>query len=247
MDTTAKHYEISPQLYAKIGGALYLLIFITGFYAVFVRSSLIVPGGFAATAQNIMTSQFRWRMGLGADMIMQVLDIPVMLILFLLLRPVNKKLALLALLFNLIQTATLVVNKINLVKVLLMLGSGNYLKAFGPSQLYAHVYFAIQSFNYGFGIGLIFFGFACLVYGYLIFKSGFLPRIIGILMQIAGLCYLTNSFALLIAPEFEKIIFPGIMAPIVIGELSLCLWLIIKGVKVTVWLEKAGNLQGNYF
>ncbi len=247
MDTNRKFHKNRLQSLARLAGVLYLLIFIIGFYGVFVRSQLVVSGDFTATARNIMDSQSEWRTGLGADLVMQILDVPVMLILFLLLRPVNKNLALFALLFNLIQTAVLVVNKVNLVKVLLLLGNGDYLKAFGAPHLYAQTYLAIQSYDYEFGIGLVFFGFASLVYGYLIFKSGFLPKAIGVLMQIAGLCYLTNSFALLLAPEVAKIIFPEIMVPIVIGELSLCLWLMIKGVKVTVWFDKAENLQGKYF
>jgi hypothetical protein len=166
---------------------------------------------------------------------MHVCDIPLMLIFYVLLKPVNKNLALLALLFNLIQTAVLVANKLNLLTALFLLGDADYLKAFEPSQLHALSYLLIKLHDYGFGVGLIFFGFVCLLEGYLIFRSTYLPRTLGVLMQIAGVCYLTNSFAMLLAPKLANMLFPTIMMPCLVAELSLCLWLMVKGVDVTKW------------
>jgi hypothetical protein len=123
---------------------------------------------------------------------------------------------------------------------LFLLGDADYLKSFDSHQLQALSYLSIKAHGYGFGIGLIFFGFECLVLGYLIFKSGYLPKTIGILMQIAGVCYLVNSFSLLLAPRFADLIFPAVLIPSFIGELSLCLWLLVKGVNVSKWKEKAG-------
>ena len=235
-----KTVETSPQVYARTGGVLYLVIIIAGMFAVIlVRDKLIVSGDAAATAHNIMANQLLWRFGIVADLFMHVLDIPVMWIIYLLLRLVNKNLALLVVLFNLIQTAVLVANKLNLIWPLLQLGSVDYLKTVEPNQLYAQVYLYIKMHDTGFGVGLIFFGFVCLVEGYLIFKSGYLPKTIGVLMQIAGLCYLTNSFTLLLAPKLASMLFPAILMPGFIAELSFCLWLIVKGVNVTKWEEKA--------
>ena len=185
-----------------------------------------------------MASPLLWRIGIACDLIMHVCDVPVMLILYLLLRPVNQRLALLAVLFNLVQTAVLVANKLNLVLPLLLLDDMAYLKAFDPHQLDALAYLSVKAHGYGFGIGLIFFGCACLVIGYLITRSGYLPRLIGALMQIGGLCYLINSFALILAPEVADILFPAIMLPSFIAELSFCLWLILKGVDISKWNEK---------
>jgi hypothetical protein len=170
-----------------------------------------------------MASPLLWRIGIACDLIMHVCDVPVMLILYLLLRPVNQRLALLAVLFNLVQTAVLVANKLNLVLPLLLLDDMAYLKAFDPHQLDALAYLSVKAHGYGFGIGLIFFGFECLVLGYLIFRSGYLPRILGVLIQIAGLRYLTNSFALLLSPTVAARLVPAILLPAFIGELSLCL------------------------
>lgn len=236
--------KTSPQVYARIGGVLYLVLILSGFFAViFVRGKLIVPGDAAATAHNIMNSQFLWRTGIVADLTMHVCDVFVMLVLYVLLKPVNKNLALLALLFTLVQTAVAVANKLNLFAALFPLGNADYLKALGQHQIYAQVYLSLKLHDYGFGIALVFFGFACIVLGYLIFKSGYLPKILGILLQIAGVCYLTNSITLFLVPVFEAEIFPAILLPCFIAELSLCLWLIVKGVNVVKWNEQASIVQ----
>jgi len=100
---------------------------------------------------------------------------------------------------------------------------------------------SIKSHSYGFGVALIFFGCVCLILGYLIFRSGYLPRTIGVLMQIAGLSYLTDSFALILSPDFANRIFPAILVPAFIGEASLCLWLLVKGVNVEKWRARTAG------
>jgi len=232
--------EKSPQIYARTGGLVYLIIIVAGaFGELFARNTIVVPGNAASTAHNIVASPLIWRIGIAGDLLMHVCDVILMMIFYVLLRPVNRNLALLALLFNLIQTAVLVANKLNLLMPLFLLGDDDYLKVFEPHQLQALSYLSVKAHGYGFGIGLIFFGFVCLTEGYLIFRSGFLPRVLGIMMQIAGLCYLTNSFALILSPAFAGKIFPLIVVPAGIAELSLCLWLIVKGVNVPKWKEKA--------
>ncbi|PSL44296.1 uncharacterized protein DUF4386 [Chitinophaga niastensis] len=238
---TGHNVKISPQVYARTGGLLYLIIIVTGIFGeAFVRNKLIVLGDATATANNIMASQLLWRIGIAGDLIAHVCDLPLMLIFYVLLRPVNKNLALLAVFFCLIQTAVLVAAKLNLFTVLFLLESGDYLKAFEPHQLHALMYLSIKADGYGFGLGLIFFGFECLILGYLIFRSGYLPKALGILMPIAGLSYLTNSFAMILAPKFADLIFPTIMIPAFIAESSFCLWLIVKGVNVPEWEKQAG-------
>jgi hypothetical protein len=215
---------------------LYLIIIIGGIFSeIFVRDKLIVGGDATATANNIIASQLLWRMGIACDLIMHVCDVPLMLIFYILLKPVNKNLALLAVLFTLVQTAVLVAYKLSLLQALFLLGDADYLKALEPHQLHALAYAFIRSDAYGFGFGLLFFGFACLVLGYLISRSGYLPKLIGVLMQIGGLCYITNSLAIILAPKFADMLFPSILIPSFIAELSLCLWLIFKGVNIPKW------------
>lgn len=230
----------SPQAYARFGGLLYLVIIFAGAMGeLFVRGKLVVAGDAAQTASRIMASESLWRLGIGGDLLMHVCDIFVMWALYVLLRPVSRNLALLNLLLNLTQTAVLSVNKLALLVPLLLLGNNVYLKATDPAQLQAWSYAAIEMHEYGFGVGLIFFGGVCLVEGHLIRKSGFLPLLLGVLMQIAGLCYLINSVALLLAPEFESRLFPTILMPCLVAELSLALWLLAKGVNVDRWKERA--------
>ena len=236
---TDHRIETSPQVYARLGGMLYLMIIVAGALGeIFIRGKLIVSGDAISTANNIMASQALWRTGITVDIMMHVFDIPLMLIFYVLLKPVNKNLALLAVLFNLIQTAVLVANKLNLLMPLFLLGNAEYLNAFEPNQLSALAYVFVKAHDYGFGIGLIFFGFECFVLGYLIFRSDYFPRILGILMALAGLGYLANSFAILLAPAYAGTIFP-ILVLALVGELSLCLWLLVKGVNVQRWKERA--------
>ncbi len=238
---TTRTAKVLPQGYARIAGVLYLIIIIAGALGqIFIRGKLIVPGDAISTAGNIMASQSLWRIGIAGDLLMHILDIPLMLTLYLLLKPVNKNLAVMAVLFNLIQTAVLVVNKLNLLLPLLLLGNAEYLKALELQQLQALAYIPLRLHDYGLGIGLIFFGFVCLVQGYLIFKSGFLPKMIGVLMALAGLSYLTNSITLILTPAYAEIVLP-VLALALFGELALSLWLIVKGVNVPKWEKRAAE------
>ena len=153
-----------------------------------------------------------------------------MIILFLLLKNVNKYLALLGVLFNIIQTAVLVVNKMSLIVVTILINNPAYNEAFDANQIHAQIYLLTDIHDYGFGLGLIFFGFACLTYGYLIFKSDYFPNILGVLMSIAGLCYLINSVVLILTPQYSEDVFLVLLFSL-IGELSFSLWLLVKGVK----------------
>jgi hypothetical protein len=220
----------------RIAGMLYLLIIITGMFSVlFVRDKLIVPGDSAATAHQIISHESLWRAGIASDLVMHLCDIPVMLIIYILLRPVSRRVALLALLFNMIQTAVLVANKLNLAAALLPLSGAAYLKTVDPQMLYNQSYMAIRLHDIGFGIGLLFFGMTLLANGYLIRKSGYLPKIIGLLLQVAGLCYLASNFGLLLAPQIIAPLSLWLMAPCFLAELSFALWLINNGVNEEKW------------
>ncbi|HEV2063969.1 MAG TPA: DUF4386 domain-containing protein, partial [Thermoanaerobaculia bacterium] len=225
--TEGRGDHISPQVYARTGGVLYLIIIIIGLCGeVFVRGSLVVSGDPAATAEKIRSSEFLWRVGIAGELVLLLCAAALTLIFFVLLRPVSKELAWLAVFFNLVSIAIEADSALHLVATLFPLGNANYLKALDPNQLHAMSYFSIRSHETGFGVALIFFGCVCLVDGYLIFRSGYLPRLIGVLMQLAGLCYLTNSFALILSPSLAHRLFPAILLPAFVGEASLCLWLL---------------------
>jgi hypothetical protein len=228
--------ETSPQLYARIGGVLYLIIIVVGLFGeAFVRGRIVVSGDATATAANLRSLESLWRFGVAAEFVLLMCAVALTLILYVLLRPVSRNLALLAVFFNLVTIAVEAVAALNLVAALFPLGNAGYLAVLAPEQLDVMATLAIKSHSYGFGVALIFFGCECLTLGYLIFRSGYLPKAIGALMQVAGLCYLTNSFALLLAPAIANRMFPAILVPAFIGEASLCLWLIVKGVNVAKW------------
>jgi len=233
--------EASPRVISRIGGVLYLIIIVGGLFGeAFIRNRLVVPGDAEATAANVGALESLWRFGIAAEFFMLVCTTALALVLFVLLRPVSRDLALLAVFFNLVSIAVEAVNEQQLVAALFPLGNAGYLRAFEPAQLHAMASLSLASYGYGFGISLIFFGCECVVLGYLIFRSGYFPKAVGVLMQIAGVCYLANSFALLLDPGFASRIFPAILVPSFVGELSLCLWLLVKGVDPEKWKARAG-------
>jgi Domain of unknown function (DUF4386) len=235
--------ERSPQQYARLAGIFYLAIIVLGISGeLFVRGTLVVSGDAGATANAISSSSLLWRAGIVGDLLMHAFDVPMLVIFYFLLRPVSEGLALFAAFMHLLQTAVLVMNKLKLLIPLFLMEDSGYLKSFSAEQLHALSYLAIKAHGYGFAIGLIFFGFACLVTGYLIYKSGYLPKIIGVLMLAAGLSYLINSFSLLLVPSFAAAIFPAVLVPAFIGELALALWLIVKGVNLERWAQSKSRV-----
>jgi hypothetical protein len=164
---------------------------------------------------------------------------------YVLLSPVSKSLILLDVFFTLVSLAVEAVSKLFLLLVLPILSTTGYSQAFDPRQLQSLANLALESHDLVFNIALIFFGFACLVEGYLLYKSGYFPKLIGILMQLAGVCYLISCFAALFAPALSNQITPAILLPSLIGESSYCLWLLIKGVNVKKWNERMSMAHGN--
>jgi len=231
--------ESSPQSYARVGGALYLGIIVLGAFAEgFVENKVVVSGDAAMTAANILASPGLWRLGVAADLIVVLLAVPLLWIEYLLLRPVSKQLALLAVLLNLVSLSVESISKLFLLSVMPTLESAEFLKAFDAHQTQILADLSLRSHDVAFNIALIFFGFTCLVNGYMIFWSGYLPKFVGILMQIAGLSYLVACFAALFATSFADLITPAILLPPLIGESSFCLWLLVRGVNVTKWRER---------
>jgi Domain of unknown function (DUF4386) len=235
-----RQLEVSPRVLARIGGVLYLIIIVLGiFEEAFVRDRLIVSGNARATAANIRSMESLWRFHIAAELFLLICAVALLLIFFVLLKPVSRDLALLAVFFNLVSIGVEAATTLYLLEALFPLGNAEYLKAFAPEQLYAMANLSLKSHSYGFGVSLIFFSCFCLVVGYLIFRSGYLPKALGVLMQIAGLSYLTNSFTLVLAPALANRLFPAILFPAFVGEASLCVWLVVKGVNVEKWRAHA--------
>ncbi|MEO6317030.1 MAG: DUF4386 domain-containing protein [Chitinophagaceae bacterium] len=220
----------SNKKLARIAGALYLVVIATGLFAeVFVRQRLSVPGDAVATAHNIRNADFLFRAGLVADLVNLVCGLPIVLIVYILFKPVNKYLAILAVFFVVVQTAAIAANLNNQVSTLLYLGGETYLSAFQPGQLAVLAKHGLSVQSHGYGIALIFFAFYCMIAGYLIYRSAIVPRVLGILYAIAGLAYLINTLTLFLLPKADLFIYFAI--PAFLGELSLCMWWLVMGVK----------------
>jgi hypothetical protein len=246
MGTTMKASIALPQTYARTGGVLYLIIIAAGMFGeLFARGPLIISGNAAATASHISDSVSLWRAGIAGDIVMHMCDIGVMLVFYVLLSPVNRNVALFALLSNLVQTSVLVANKLNLLIPVFLLGDAEYLKALPPQQLQALAYVSLKTHDHGFGLGLIFFGMTCIAFGYLIIRSGYLPKVLGMGMQLAGVCYIINSFVLILFPELAPRLFPAILLPPFVAELSMALWLLVKGVNLSKWHDRQDALGGS--
>lgn len=222
---------ISNKNLARIAGLLYLIVIATGLFSeVFVRQAFNVQGNALATKYNIQSSEMLFRWGFVADLINFVCGLPGVLIIYFLFKRVNKFLLQLALLFVIIKTAIIAVNLLNQVSPLLILSNNAYLDTFEPDQLATLAQLSLNVQVQGYAIGLVFFGFYCLLVGYVISKSKLVPKFLGILYIISGLGYLINSFTMFLSKGFLNPIFTYVAIPIFIGELSLCLWLLIKGV-----------------
>ena len=218
--------------FAPVIGCCYLLIIAAGIFGqVFVRNSLVVPQDALATVENLLASPDLWRAAIAGDIFMHACDIPVMVFFYCIFSTVNRPLALTALVSNILQTAVALANKFNLVFPLLLLGDLSGLPTPEVSTLIAQL---VSLHDYGFAIALIFFGISCVLYGALMIRSGFLPKLIGLGIVCAGVCYLVNSVTLLLAPHWAGQVF-YILLLCFIAELALALTLILKGVNGTAF------------
>jgi hypothetical protein len=206
---------------ARVAGALYLAIIVFGLFAeVVVRGSLIEPGDAAATAENVLASEWLFRAGFAADLIVFLCDVALAVVLYVLLRPVSRTLSLLAAAFRLTQTAIIGFNLLNMFMALFVLRQGT-----GDSATLALLY--LEAHKYGYILGLTFFGVSTGIVGYLAYRSSHLPNLLGLLLGLAGVGYLTDSFLFFLVPGYAGGASAIILAPALFGELWLCLWLLL--------------------
>jgi Domain of unknown function (DUF4386) len=225
----------SPLVYARIAGFLYLLLVPLGFFGMYASSNLVVPGNAAATANNILASESLFRLGILSALLVQVVNILVVLALYKLFEPVNKNMASLMVVFLLLGVPIAMLNELNQFAVLFLSHGVDYLSAFTPDQLHALVPLFFELHKLGISIAGIFWGLWLFPMGYLVFKSGFLPRILGILLIIGCIGYLIESFAAFLLPNYQV----QVALFTFWGEVLLPLWLLTKGVDVERWEKRA--------
>jgi hypothetical protein len=228
--------KMNPNKTARIAGFLYLILFPLGLFGImYVPSILIVPGDAATTANNIMASESLFRLSIVSALIIQIVNILLVLVLYKLLKPVNKNHAVLMVIFFLVSVPITMLNELNQFAALLLLSGADYLTVFTTDQLQALVPLFLDLHEYGITIAGIFWGLWLFPMGYLVFKSGYIPRILGILLMIGCFGYLIDSFAIFLLPNYEV----NIAIFTFWGELLLPLWLLIKGVNVEQWEKRA--------
>jgi hypothetical protein len=235
---------VSPKTTARAAGILYLVITVAAIVAHFyVPSSLIVPGDAATTANNILASEPLFRVGIGSEVIVLLAEVVLSVILYVLLKPVNQTLSLLAMVSRLVMTTIHGLNLLNYYFVLLLLKGTAFATVFDPTQLNALVSLFLDAHGVGFTIGIVFLTIHVFTLGYLIFQSGYFPKVLGILFLLAGLGYLIDSLALLLFPAYGTT--PIYLAlPITISEIAFPLWLLIKGLNVDRWEVRVREAVG---
>lgn len=220
---------------ARIAGLLYLTIIFAGIFAQFiVRESMLIAGDPTATANNILADEGLFRLGIVGDLIMILADVSIAVLFYVLLKPVNKHLALLSAFLRLAQATTLGINLLNLMFILQLLSGASYLDAFDTAERDALVQVFFEAHGIGYSLALLFFGLSILIQGYLLFKSGYFPKVLGVAITIAAIGYLVDTFAkvgMTNYDDYKDIFDAAVFGPAVLAEFALTLWLLIKGVK----------------
>jgi Domain of unknown function (DUF4386) len=227
--------DASPLPKARITGVVYLFYFLTAILAEVFMKGIVVSGDAAATANNIQAHEPLFRLGLGTGLIATAWYIALTALLYELFKPVNRSVSLVAAFFSLVGCAIQASGAVFQLAPLVISGSSADLSAFKPEQSQALALILFKLDSQAQTITLVFFGLYCLLIGWLIFKSTFLPRILGALMALAGLGWLT-----FLAPPLANALSPYVLVLGFLAELSLMLWLLVKGVNVQRWKQQAG-------
>jgi Domain of unknown function (DUF4386) len=226
--------EASPRPRARITSVVYLFYFLTAVFGELFLKGLVVDGDAASTANKILAHQPLFRLGIATGLIATACYVAVTALFYDLFKPVNRSLSLLAAFFSLVGCAILAFASLFQLAPLVVLGGGQYLSVFKVEQLRALASLFLELYGQGVNICFVFFGVYCLLIGYLIFKSSFLPRILGVLMAFAGLGWLTFLF-----PPLANYLSPYNLVLGFLAELALMLWLLVMGVDVQRWKEQA--------
>lgn len=230
----------TPMFYARLAGILYLVITVAAIIAhMYIPSTLIVPDDITATVANISASQDLFRMGgIGAELVVLLSEVVLSIVLYILLKPVNRTLSLLAAVARLIMTTIHGINLLNYVFVLLIINGGG----FDVAQSNALVAMFLDAHTYGFTFGIAFLVLHVFALGVLIYQSGYFPRVLGLLFLIAGVGYLLDTIGLLFISGYTTT--PDMIAmAIAVAEIAFPLWLLVKGVNLQGWQRRASALE----
>jgi hypothetical protein len=244
MTNSAGTQPFSPLVLARILGVLGLVVIFTGAFDIgYVRNTLIVDGDVSTTVHNIMAHETLFRMGFTAHIVMLLCNVPSEIIAFVLFRRVNLIVAAVAMGCGLVGTAIESLDMLNAYVPLKVAAESTAIGAFSPAQLQSLSYLSLQLQDTGLLISFVFYGLDEMLSGFLVFRSGFLPKIVGILLSFAGLAYFTDGFVSFMSPSLQSRWLPYLLFPCLPGEGLFALWLTVKGLNVEkwqAWVERPG-------
>jgi hypothetical protein len=239
-ETSPSPASVSPRALARIAGGLYLFVILGGAFVIgYVPATIVVSGDPIATAHNLQAHELLYRIGTVVHILILCCNVPLAVIFYDLFKVVNRRLALLVVFFTLVATAVEGASIPSQFAPLSLLQGGYYSGALTAAQVQALAYLPIDLQEATYSVYTLFFSFYGLAIGYLVFRSTFLPRVIGVLLAVGAACYLAYSFAMLLAPDLAHHLIPYIQLPSLLGEGSFCLWLLIVGVNLQQWKQQA--------
>lgn len=222
----------STQQQARIAGWWYLLVAVSApIGLMYVPGKLIVSGNATATADNIRDSGWLLRIGIASELFHQVIAIFLVLALYRLFKSVNENHARqLVILGALVSVPIMFVNVLNEIAALILVSGADFLSVFEKPELDALAYLFVRLHGLGITVASIFWGLWLFPFGMLVIHSGFIPRVFGYLLMIAGTAYLASAFATLVLPQFAPLV-SQIALPLEVAELPIVVWLLIWGAK----------------
>jgi hypothetical protein len=218
---------------ARIAGLLYLIVVLTGIFSLaYVPSQIDTTGDAAATVRNIVAHESLFRLGIVAGLICYTAFLLLPLALYRLLSPYGKQPAVLMVAFAVVSVPIAFAATLDKFKVLTLLSGADYLQAFGVEELQARVMWSLDAYGDGLLVTQIFWGLWLLPFGYLVFKSGILPRTLGILLMLGCFGYLINFTGRVLFPGYAESGIAGfVRLPAALGEMGICLWLLVMGAR----------------
>lgn len=231
--------NVPVKAYARLAGVLYLLIAFTAIIPHFyMPDTLIEADNAAQTAQNILDNMDLFRAAIAGEIVILLSEVILSVLLYILLKPINRMLAITMTVSRLVMTIVHAFNLINYFMVLLLLSDISYLASFESDQLHSLVMLFLDAHHYGFSIGLIFFVLHVFILGYMLIKADFFPSVLGWMFLVAALGYLIDNSLILFATDYD--VTPAYIAlPIIISEIALPIWLIARGINKDKWLNAA--------
>jgi hypothetical protein len=228
----------SPAALARTAGALYFVVIAAGVTTLMLRQGLFVRGDGAATLANIAAHEANYRLALLAELAASIVYLGVVVLLYWLMKPASPKLSSLAAAFGGAGCAIGALALLPLALPLVALDPGAAMPA---STQQAVTLLGTALYSYSYKTALIFFGLYCLSLGILTLRAAFLPRLLGLLLLISGISWLTTGIATFVSPDLARAVGMIALAGGGLGEALFTLWLLVAGVSNARWREQAGQ------